>query len=239
MTRPGSLWQRILQRLETLRRAAFDPKPPTDTVAFSIAFIALSAKIAKADGLVTRDEVTMFRRIFDIPPEEERNAAKVYNLCRQETTGFEDYARRMTREVQSDPRGSSILSDVLDGLFHIAMADGEYHPNEDAYLQRVTDIFGLNKAIYEHLKARHVPDFHDPFRVLGVTRDASWEEIRSAKISFLRDNHPDMLQAHGLPDEMIELANSRVADMNAAFEEIRVERADQENGSRSSKQQSK
>jgi len=226
MTRP-SFWYRLLQRLETLQRAAFDPKPPTDTVAFSIAFIALSAKIAKADGVITRDEVTMFRRIFDIPLEEERNAAKVYNLCRQETTGFESYARRMAREVQSDQHGSSILGDVLDGLFHIAMAYGEYHPNEDAYLKRVTDIFGLDRAVYEHLKARHVPDFYDPFRVLGVARDASWDEIRAARISFLRDNHPDMLQARGLPDEMIELANERVADMNEAFAKIRSEREGQ------------
>jgi len=230
MTR-SSLWQRILQRLETFRRAAFEPKPPTDTVAFSIAFIALSAKIAKADGVVTRDEVQMFRRIFDIPPEEERNAARVYNLCRQETTGFEDYARRMAREVQRDPHGNSILGDVLDGLFHIAMADGEYHPNEDAYLRRVTEIFGLNPGVYEDLKARHVPDYRDPNRILGVAPDASWDQIRAARAAFLRDNHPDMLQARGLPSEMIELANARLADMNAAFEELRLRRSKETKGS--------
>lgn len=224
MTQRPSFWQQILQRLETLRRAAFDPKPPTDTVAFSIAFIALSAKIAKADGVVTRDEVTMFRRIFDIPPSEEKNAAKVYNLCRQETTGYEDYARRMAGVVHKDPNGKAILADVLDGLFHIAMADGEYHPLEDAFLRKVTDIFGLDPRVYEDLKARHVPELRDPYRLLGVDRDASWDEIRAARRTFLRENHPDRLQARGLPDEMIELANARMADFNAAFEEVRADR---------------
>ncbi len=225
MTHDPSLWQRILTRVETLRRAAFDPRPPTDTVAFSIAFIALSAKIAKADGLVTRDEITMFRRIFDIPSNEEANAAKVYNLCRQETTGFEDYARKMARVVQNDPNGREILCDVLDGLFHIAMADGEYHPKEDAYLHEVTRIFDVGEAVYEDLKARHVPDHRDPYRILGVARDADWETIRAARMAFLRDNHPDKLQARGLPEEMIELANARLADVNAAFEDIRADRA--------------
>lgn len=223
MTPRPSLWQRILKRLEKLRRGAFDPKPPADTVAFSISFIALSAKIAKADGVVTRNEVTMFRRIFDIPPHEEQNAARVYNLCRQETTGFEEYARKMARVVQGHPNGRDILRDVLDGLFHIAMADGEYHPNEDAYLAEVTRIFRIGDKVYHDLKARHVPEFRDPYRVLGVSRDASWEEIRQARLAFLRENHPDRIQARGLPEEMIELANARLVDVNAAFEEIRAE----------------
>lgn len=223
MTARLSLWQRILERLTRLRREAFDPKPPTDTVAFSISFIALAAKIAKADGVVTRDEVTMFRRIFEIPPSEEANAARVYNLCRQETTGFEDYARKMARVVRGYPTGTEILRDVLDGLFHIAMADGEYHPNEDTYLFEVTRIFGVGENVYEDLKARHVPEYRDPYRVLGVSRDANWDEIRRARLEFLRENHPDRIQARGLPPEMIELANARLADVNAAFEEIRAE----------------
>jgi DnaJ like chaperone protein len=219
-----SLWQRILIRFEELRRAAFDPKPPTDTVAFSISFIALSAKLAKADGIVTRDEVTMFRRIFDIPPAEEANAARVYNLCRQETTGFEEYARKLARVVRNDPMGHSVLEDVLDGLFHIAMADGEYHPNEDAYLREVTRIFGIGEEIYEDLKHRHVPEYRNPYRILGVDRDDSWEDIRKARSDFLMANHPDALHVHGLPTEMVGLANVRLSDFNDAFEEIKRRR---------------
>lgn len=223
MTAP-SIWQRILQRLEEFRRAAFEPKHPTDTVAFSIAFIALSAKLAKADGIVTCDEVAMFRRIFDIPPEEEKNAERVFNLCRQHVSGFESYARKMAVVVRKHPEGEAILADVLDGLFHIAMADGEYHPNEDAYLKRVTAIFELNTNVYEDFKARHVPEQHDPYRVLGVSRGASLEEIKQARVSYLRENHPDKLQARGLPDEMLKLANARIAALNAAYDEILAER---------------
>lgn len=233
MTESPSIWQQILNRFEAVRSAVFDPKPPTDTVAFSIAFIALSAKLAKADGLVTRDEVTMFQNIFEIPPSEEANVAKVYGLCQQRTSGFEEYARKMARVVGDAPDGREILADVLDGLFHIAMADGEYHPKEDAYLREVTRIFELGDDTYEALKARHVPEYRDPFRILGVSRDADWEDIRRARTLFLQENHPDKLQARGLPPEMIKLANARLADVNVAFDEIREQRTLESSGARS------
>lgn len=222
MTRP-SLWQRILTYLEAgslAVRQAFEPRPPTDSVAFSIAFIALAAKLAKADGTVTRDEVTMFRRIFEIPPEEEANAARVFNLCRQETTGFEAYARQLSNVLDRTPSGDILREDVLDGLFHIAVADDEYHPAEDAFLRRVTDVFGLKEDVYLRLRARHVPSLRDPYSILGVPADVSLADLRAARKRFIRDNHPDKLIAKGLPREMIELANARVASFNEAFDEI-------------------
>lgn len=218
-----SFWQHILAYFEAggqVLRSFFEPRTATDSVAFSIAFIALAAKIAKADGIVTRAEVTMFRHIFEIPVEEEANAARVYDLCRQETTGFETYARQLSRSLENSPTGDMLRENVLDGLFHIAMADGEYHENEEHFLRRAAEIFGLPEAVYMRLKARHVPEAHDPYRIVGVTHDASVEELRSVRRKFLYDNHPDRLIALGLPAEMIALGTTRVADFNNAFDEI-------------------
>jgi DnaJ like chaperone protein len=221
-----SLWQRILAYLETASEAVrntFEPRAPTDptdSVAFSIAFIALAAKLAKADGTVTRDEVTMFRRIFEIAPEEEANAARVFNLCRQETTGYEVYARQLSKVLRDTPNADVLREDVLDGLFHIAVADGEYHPEEDIFLRRVTEVFGLRDSVYLRLRSRHVPEMRDPFSILEVSPDVSLEELRRVRKRFLIEHHPDQLVAKGLPREMIELANARLADFNEAFDEI-------------------
>ena len=218
-----SIWQRILAYLETgtqLVRRSFKPRPPTDTVAFSISFIALAAKLAKADGTVTRNEVTMFRRIFEIPPEEEANAARVFNLCRQETTGYKTYAKQLSKALAKTPAGDTLREDVLDGLFHIAMADGEYHPAEDFFLKQVTEVFGLGEGVFLRLRARHVPELRDPYSILGVSADVSLEDLRLARKQFVRNNHPDQLIAQGLPREMIELANARLASFNDAYDEI-------------------
>ncbi len=218
-----SLWQRILAYFDTAKLAvskSFEPKAPADSVTFSIAFIALAAKVAKADGTVTRDEVTMFRRIFEIPREEEANAARVFNLCRQETTGYEAYARQLSNVLERTRSGDTLRENVLDGLFHIAMADGVYHQDEDVFLRRVTEVFGLSERVYLRLRSRHVPELRDPYSILGVSEDVSKDELRAVRKRFLLEGHPDQLIAKGLPREMIELANARIADLNTAFEEV-------------------
>ena len=130
-----SIWSRISDAIAALTKgeglaAVFDRlrTPPERTVAFTIAVIALSAKMAKADGLVTRDEVTAFREVFAIGQQDEAGAARVFNLARQDVAGFEDYARRIGGMFAAQ---SDTLTGLLEGLFHIAMADGTYHPAED------------------------------------------------------------------------------------------------------------
>src|SRR3954471_13036308 len=71
--------------------------------AFAIAMIALSAKMAKADGVVSRSEVDAFCRIFTIPKGEERNVGRVYNLAKQDVAGFDAYARDIARLLADDP----------------------------------------------------------------------------------------------------------------------------------------
>ncbi len=220
-----SIWTRISDALSALAggeplSAVFDRlrTPPERSVAFTIAVIALGAKMAKADGQVTRDEVSAFREVFDIPPEEEKNAARVFNLARQDVAGFEEYARRVRRMF---PETEGPLCDLMEGLFHIAMADGEYHPNEDAFLERVAGIFGLSDAQFRSLRARFVPDADpDPYDVLGLPQGASRQEARAAWRAMVRDCHPDRLKARGVPEEMIRLAEKRLISANRAWEEI-------------------
>jgi DnaJ like chaperone protein len=152
--------------------------PPERSVAFTIAVIALGAKMAKADGQVTRDEVTAFREVFHIPASEERAAARVFNMAREDVAGFEDYAARIAAMFRSDdkPCGQdSVLCDLMEGLFHIAAADGAYHPGEDAFLERVAEIFGLDKAMFERMRARHTREARPtPTRFWGSSRARIW-----------------------------------------------------------------
>lgn len=220
-----SIWTRITEAVAALAKgeglsAVFDRlrTPPERSVAFTIAVIALSAKMAKADGLVTRDEVTAFREVFQIARGDEAGAAKVFNLARQDVAGFEDYAARIRRMFGG---GSGTLYDLMEGLFHIAMADGVYHPKEDRFLERVAEIFGLSEAEFRGLRSRFVPDaVPDPYTVLGVSPDMPFDEIRAVWRRMVRDTHPDRMMARGVPEEAIKLAEKRIKDINRAWEEI-------------------
>lgn len=220
-----SVWTRITEALQALTSGeglstVFDRlrSPPERSVAFTIAVIALGAKMAKADGLVTRDEVTAFREVFQIAEDDAAGAAKVFNLARQDVAGFDDYARRIAQMFDAE---RDMLCDVMEGLFHIAMADGTYHPNEDAFLEEVAAIFGMPDANFASLRARFVPDTSPlPYTVLGIAPGASMEEARAAWRALVRANHPDALVARGLPEEAVRMAEKRMIDINRAWETL-------------------
>nr|WP_321252130.1 molecular chaperone DjiA [uncultured Ruegeria sp.] len=220
-----SIWTRISDALSALAKgesltAVFEKlrSPPERSVAFTIAVIALGAKMAKADGQVTRDEVTAFRDVFQIAREDEEGAARVFNMARTDVAGYQDYARKIARMFDED---STTLCDLMEGLFHIAMADGFYHPNENEFLEEVSRIFGQTNAQFLALRARFVPDApNDPYTVLGVTRDMPLTEIRNIWRKLVRETHPDAMMARGVPEEAIRLAEKKMIDINRAWDEI-------------------
>ena len=220
-----SVWTRVTETLDRLRSgealsSLFERlrTPPEKTVGFAIATVALGAKIAKADGLVTRNEVAAFREVFIIPDGEEANVARIYDLARQDVAGFEDYAHRIRRMFGD---GAHPLCDLLEGLFHIALADGDYHPGENEFLNSVAHIFGLSEHEFLRIRAEFVPDAErDPYDVLGVPHGAPLEDARRAWRTLVRDTHPDRLMAHGLPEEAIRMAEKRLIAVNQAWEHI-------------------
>ena len=223
-----SLWSRINEALSAL--ASGEPlssvfeklsTPPEKSVAFTIAVIALSAKMAKADGQVTRDEVVAFRQVFMIAPADEPQAARVFNLARQDIAGFEAYAIKIARMFADNV---SVLEDLLEGLFHISMADGVYHPKEDAFIARVAEIFGISERHFTAVRARYVPGAEpDPYSVLDVEPGMPIVEIRARWRRLVRDPHPDAMIARGVPEEAIALATTRLAAINHAWEQIQRE----------------
>ena len=198
--------------------------PPEKTVAFTIAVVALGAKMAKADGRVTRDEVQAFKDVFFIPPDEERNAARVFDFARNDVGGFEIHARKI-REMFDHVEEKATLEDILDGLFHIAGADGVYDPSEMAFLHAVAEIFEIEPTCFERLRARHDPGAGgDPYALLGVPRSAPMTDIKHAWRALVRESHPDRMLARGVPEEAVRMATMRLATLNSAYERIRTER---------------
>ena len=223
-----TLWSRIAQAISALATGEglgtlFDSlrRNPERSVGFTIAVIALGAKMAKADGLVTRDEVAAFRRVFTIPKGEEASAAKVFDLARQDVAGFDAYARKI--RAMFKPSDRDVMIDLMEGLFHIAVADRQFHPAEETFLRSVAQIFGLDDPCFRSLRARHVQD--DPYAVLGVDPSAPDAAVRKAWRVAVKASHPDVMIARGVPAEAVKLAEDRLRALNAAWEEISKARA--------------
>lgn len=195
-----------------------DERLATRRVAFTIGVIALAAKMAKADGEVSRSEINAFAQVFDLPDSEAENVRRVYNLAKQSVSGFELYARQVAELFTP---GAPVLEDLLDGLFHIGKADGAVSQPELDYLAQVAMIFGFDSAAFARLKAQHLgPDLSDPHTILGVTHDATPDAIRIAWRKLVRDHHPDRLQAEGLPPECVIHAEEKIKRINAAYNQL-------------------
>jgi DnaJ like chaperone protein len=202
--------------------AALEDRSATKQIAFTIAVIALGAKMAKADGQVSRSEVAAFKQVFQVPANETANVARVFDLAKQDARGFEPYAQQVARMFKP---GHPVLEELLDGLFHIARADGRIHDAELAYLAEVARIFGFSEGDFARIREANLgPDKADPYTILGVTREMSNDEIRAAWRKLVRDNHPDRLIAQGLPEEFVTLANEKLATINAAYDKVAKER---------------
>lgn len=193
----------------------------TNTIAFTVAVVALGAKLAKADGFVSNIEVETFHKVFQTPAAQSANVQRLYDLAKQDVTGFESYARQIATLLANEPE---LKRDVLEGLFHIAAADGILHEGEDNYLHRIAQIFEFSESEFRAVRALFVHDPEDAYTVLGARPDISDQELKVHYRKLVREHHPDAATARGVPEEFVEMANRKLAAINAAFEEVARER---------------
>jgi len=186
------------------------------------ALVALGAKMAKADGQVTDEDIVAFRQVFRTDPQTEATIGRFFNLARQTTLGYKRYARIVTKAFRAQP---GILEDVLDGLFHIALADGIVTEDEAEFLETVAEVFGFSDREYRRIRNAHLgKDADDPYLILAVDPDISDKDLKTAYRRQAAANHPDRLLARGLPKEMVGIANHKMAIINRAYSQILEER---------------
>ncbi len=226
----------IWSQLSSLTQRAFEPAgepgteldaplcgPDPNDVEFTAAIVGLGAKLAKADGLVTVDEVTTFARVFRSAPGDEAAMRRVFDIARQTVLGYESYARRIAKRYRDRP---CLLEGVLGGLFRIAAADGTITGEEMDYLRSVSDIFEFNEDKFRRIKASHLgSEADDPYVILGVPPEASFEVVRGAYRRLMLENHPDtVMGTKSAPREYEPVAHEKAAAITTAYARIRAER---------------
>jgi len=226
------IWDKIVEGMNGLGIAELLglSSPPADDgghpglrqIGFTIGVIALGAKMARVDGEVSEVERAAFRDFFEVPPGEEANVERFFDLARRDAGGFETYARQVAALFPDAPE---ILENVIEGLFSIAQADGRIDAAEADYLAKVANIFGLPSSRFERARAAALGAVEcEPCVVLGIDPLATDEQIREAWLRQVRANHPDRLMAQGLPEEAIAMANRKLALINDAYDRLRRQR---------------
>ena len=189
-------------------------------VVFTVGVIMLGAKMAKADGVVTADEVNAFKDAFKVSNAEMKQGARVFNLAKQDVAGYEACAEQLVIVFKGNRK---LLEDVLEGLFHIAKADDALHPEEEQFLAQVAQRFGFTGAEFNRIKARHAAE-RNPYDVLGLDREVNNAGLERRYRALLADNQPDKLIGRGVPEEFVTIAVEKLAAIEEAYAAIAKER---------------
>jgi DnaJ like chaperone protein len=195
--------------------------PAQSRVAFTIAVVALAAKMSKADGVSLPIEAEAFKRQFKVPESECTHVRQLYELASRDVAGYEIYAAQIAQILKDQPE---IKISVLECLFHVASADGVLHPAEDRYLAHVAEIFGLSKGEFRCVRRGFVIDDDSPYEVLHISPLASDKEIKTRYRELVKGHHPDALISKGVPAEFLAGAERRLAAITSAYEAILEER---------------
>ena len=222
-----SIWKKIEKTIMSL--ASGEPfsnifqkfaTPPERKIGFTIAVIALSAKMAKADGIVSKEEVNAFSQIFEIPKGQEKHVSNVYNLARQDIAGYEIYAKKIAKMLKNK---KILLENIIEGLLFISIADGAYHPKEDKFVNNVASIFSIKRGRLEYLKNMYIDtSANSYYKILNVSPGDNLEQIRKQWKKLVLAHHPDLVLARGLPEEAIRLTTVKLARINEAWENIKA-----------------
>ena len=185
---------------------------------FALSLIVLSAKLSKADGQVSKEELIAVRDKLKIPENEIEQVGKIFNKAKQESAGYEPYAQQIAQIYKNNPNA---LEEVINILFYIAESDGNVSKSELDMMQHIAQIFGLNQSQFNSIKeSRKSSDKLNPYIVLGTSPEENLQTIRKKYLQLSKENHPDMLISKGVPQEVIEESKKKMRAINSAWDQI-------------------
>ena len=185
---------------------------------FALSLIILSAKLSKADGRVSKEELIAVKDKLQIPDSEIDQVAKIFNKAKDESTGYEPYAKQISEIFK---RNQNVLEEVINILFYIAEADGHVSNEEEAMIANIAFIFGLSQNQYESIKeSRKASDKLNPYIVLESQPTDDLKSIRKKYIKLSKEHHPDLLISKGVPSEVINESKNKMRAINAAWDQI-------------------
>ena len=206
------------RKISSARRSGFKKNFAPPQQVFAISLIILTAKLAKADGYVSKEELIAIKNKLKIPEHEMDQVGKVFNKAKDDSLSYEPYAQQIAQIYRNNP---AVLDEVINTLFYIAEADGNVSNSEIKIIRGIAKIFGLSESQFEGIKeSRKSSDKLNPYIVLGCSSNDDFAAIRKKYLQLSKEHHPDILMNKGVPKEMIEESKKKIRAINSAFDQI-------------------
>ena len=205
-------------RISSARRSGFQRGFAPPQQVFAIALIILTAKLAKADGQVSKEELIAVKSKLKIPEHEIDQVGKIFNKAKEDSLGYEPYAQQIAQIYRNN---LAVLDEVINILFYIAEADGKVSESEIAMIKNIAVIFSISQSQFEGIReSRKSSDKLNPYIVLGCSANDDFKTIRKKYLQLSKEHLPDVLVSKGVPQEVIEESKKKMRAINSAFDQI-------------------
>jgi len=185
---------------------------------FALSLIVLSAKLSKADGQVSKEELIAVKDKLKIPENELDQVGKIFNKAKEESAGYEPYAQQISQIYKGN---INVLEEVINILFYIAEADGNVSKSELKMIKHIAQIFGLTEIQFNSIEeSRKSSDKLNPYIVLESNPDDTIEIIRKRYLKLSKEHHPDLLVSKGVPQEVIDESKAKMRAINSAWNQV-------------------
>ena len=205
-------------KISSARRGGFQQSFAQSQQIFAISLVILTAKLAKADGQVSKEELIAIKDKLKIPDHEIDQVGKIFNKAKEDSLGYEPYAKQIAQIYQKQP---AVLDEVINILFYVAESDGNVSDPELVMIRNISNIFGLSGRQFDGIReSRKDSDKLNPYVVLGCNSNDDFSTIRKKYLKLSKEHHPDALVSKGVPKEVIEESKKKMRAINSAFDAI-------------------
>lgn len=234
----GLLLGAVIDRVRALGQGALNPLHAAlrQTVFLETVFIAMG-KLAKADGRVSEAEIAHTEALMQklgMSPEHRQQAIVLFKQGASRDSDMYEVCRKFMSVCGHTHHLKEML---LVYLIVMAMADGEYHPEEEKLLTEIAGHLGYGPEAFKRLLDMVVNQTHfaggqansetaleDAYKALGVSKDSSDAEVKRAYRKLMSKYHPDKLMGQGLPEDMIKVATEQAKDIQLAYDLVSKQR---------------
>ena len=202
-----------------------EDKAPREVVFFTTIF-ALLGKLAKADGVVYREEISVvqsfMRDCLRLEEDQRAMAIRLFNAAKDSDASYRDYATQFASFFR---HSKALREQVLTLLYQVAAADEVLHEGERVILEDVGQIFGFSNAEQLAIAELFFSSVESDYKILGLDASAPMSEIKKRYRDLAQEHHPDKLMASGMPEEFLEAATHKLQLINQAYDNIKNQRS--------------
>jgi DnaJ like chaperone protein len=200
-------------------------------------FVALVAKVAKADGRVDALEAQLIGIMFDDiaalfpePGATKEILKEIFAEEKEKNANLEQIAKRLGSSIARD---KAKQHQFMGFLIQLAFVDGEVSKSEEEVLATIAEAFAFDPNAYHAIfdqfeKMMHSikpkENIEDAYKLLGVSATDSMDVIKKAYRKLIKEYHPDLIQAQGKDDAYLQEATKKTQEINQAYEMIQKAR---------------